>query len=139
MKHNTSIFLVLVLAAVIVPFTLAQDTSSNSSTIPSSQSAATSSQTSGNDTTAVTSKSSSNDGDLTQQLQSKFSQDPAFANVQVSVTNHRAMLTGSVASKADRKRAKEMAKSVAGIKKVDEHLTVNATAGGGFFRAAGKG
>src|SRR5437588_2456900 len=131
MKQKTCIFLALVLSAATVPFLLAQDATSNSSTIPSSQSTAASSQTStGNDSAAVSSKSSSSDGDLTQQLQSKFSQDPAFANVQVSVTNHTAMLTGTVVSKADKKRAKEMAKSVAGIKKVDEHLTVSATAGG---------
>ena len=103
---KTSIFLTLALAAATLPFMLAQDTTANSSTTPSSQNAATPSQTtSGSETTASTSKHGSNDGDLTQQLQSKFSQDPAFANVQVSVTNHTAMLTGTVASKADKKRA----------------------------------
>jgi len=90
MKHKTVIFVVLVLTA-LVPFALAQDTTSNSSTAPSSQSTATSNQTASANNTS--SKAGANDGDLTQQLQSKFSQDPAFANVQISVTNQRAMLT----------------------------------------------
>src|SRR5437763_12119075 len=130
MNMKKSIFLTLALAAATLPFMLAQDTTANSSTTPSSQNAATPSQTtSGSEATASTSKNGSNDGDLTQQLQSKFSQDPAFANVQVSVTKGTAMITGTVASKADKKRAKETAKSIAGVKHVKEQLTVNTSAG----------
>ena len=78
---------------------------------------------------APSSKTASNDGDLTQQLQSKFGQDPAFANVQVSVTNATATITGSVPAKADKKRAKEVAKSISGVKHVKDELTINPSAG----------
>lgn len=74
-------------------------------------------------------KSGSNDGELTQQLQSKFGQDPAFANVLVSVSKGTAMITGSVPAKADKKRAKEVAKSVSGVRHVKEELTINPSAG----------
>lgn len=96
---------------------VAQDAASSQSTAPSSQSV------------AANSTSMSNDGDLTQQLQSKFGQDPAFANAQVSVTNGTALITGTVAAKADKKRAKDLAKSIAGVKHVKEQLSVNPSAG----------
>jgi osmotically-inducible protein OsmY len=106
--------LALVLATVNAQFLLAQ--SSPSSSVNDPQSAASSS------------KSASKDGELTQKLQSKFGQDPAFANVLVSVTKGTATITGSVPAKADKKRAKEMAKSVAGVKHVKEELTINPSA-----------
>src|SRR3954466_4277582 len=130
---NMNFLLALALAAAIAPFAVSQDATSGASTSPTSQSAATTSsgQTSSGSASSgsSTQSASSNDGDLTQQLQTKFSQDPAFANVQVSVTKGTAMITGTVASKADRKRAKEMAKSIAGVKHVKEQLTVNTSAG----------
>jgi osmotically-inducible protein OsmY len=83
----------------------------------------------GGQSAASSSKTASNDGDLTQQLQSKFGQDPAFANVQISVTNATATVTGSVPAKADKKRAKEVAKSIPGVKHVKDQLTINPSAG----------
>jgi osmotically-inducible protein OsmY len=74
-------------------------------------------------------ESNSTDAQQMQQLQSQFSQDPAFENVQVSVTNHTALLTGTVASKNDRTRAEQLAKSLKGIRNVKDDLTVNANAG----------
>jgi len=119
-----NLILVFALAAVLVPFTVAQDTNSqNSSTAASAQTDNT------NNTSAVSSKSGVEDASLTQQLQTKFSQDPAFVNVQASVTNGTAFITGTVASKADEKRAKDLAKSVSGVKHVKEQLTVNPSAG----------
>src|ERR1700739_491747 len=87
------------------PSLVAQDTSAGQSTPPSSQ-------TTNNVLVA------SNDDDLTQQLQTKFGQDPAFSNVQVSVTKGTATMTGSVPAKADRKRAKDLAKAIPGVKHV---------------------
>ena len=117
-----NLVLVFALAAVLVPFTVAQDTSSqNSSTTANAQNA--------NSPSAVSSESGAQDANLTQQLQSKFSQDPAFVNVQASVTNGTALITGTVASKADEKRAKDLAKSVSGVKHVKEQLTVNPSTG----------
>jgi len=121
MKKMNLIF-VFALAAVLVPFTIAQDTNSqNSSTAASTQNA--------NGSSSVSSESGSQDASLTQQLQSKFSQDPAFVNVQASVTNGTALITGTVASKADVKRAKDVAKSISGVKHVKDQLTVNPSAG----------
>lgn len=112
------ITLLSVVAALGVgPSLVAQDTSAGQST------AAPSSQTTNNVLVA------SNDGDLTQQLQTKFGQDPAFANVQVSVTKGSATVTGSVPAKADKKRAKDLAKSIPGVKHVKDELTVNPSAG----------
>jgi len=121
MKKMNLIF-VFALAAVLVPFTIAQDTNSqNSSTAASTQNA--------NGSSSVSPESGSQDASLTQQLQSKFSQDPAFVNVQASVTNGTALITGTVASKADVKRAKDVAKSISGVKHVKDQLTVNPSAG----------
>jgi osmotically-inducible protein OsmY len=107
---------------VLVPFTLAQDTNSqNSSTAATTQNT--------NSSSAVSSESGSQDASLTQQLQTKFGQDPAFVNVQASVTNGTALITGTVASKADENRAKDLAKSVTGVKHVKDQLTVNPSAG----------
>jgi osmotically-inducible protein OsmY len=114
MKKVINALLMFLLVAV-GKFLIGQDTSTTQSTAPSSQ--------------ATHSKSVSNDGDLTQQLQTKFSQDPAFANVQVSVTKATALITGSVPAKADKKRAKELAKSISGVKHVKDELTINPSAG----------
>src|SRR5690348_4073244 len=116
-------FVVFALSAALIPIAAAQDpTSQNSSTTASAQTGNTSNNS------QVSSKTGAEDASLTQQLQSKFSQDPAFANVQVSVTGGTALITGTVASKADKKRAKDLAKSVSGIKNVTEQLTVNPSA-----------
>ena len=118
------LIVVFALTAALVPFTIAQDTNSqNSSTAANTQTE------NANNTSAVSSKSGVEDASLTQQLQSKFSQDPAFVNVQASVTNGTALITGTVASKADEKRAKDLAMSVSGVKHVKEQLTVNPSAG----------
>ena len=114
MKKVINALLMFLLVAV-GQFLIGQDTSSTQSTAPSSQ--------------TTHSKSASNDGDLTQQLQTKFSQDPAFANVLVSVTKATALITGSVPAKADKKRAKELAKSISGVKHVKDELTINPSAG----------
>jgi osmotically-inducible protein OsmY len=117
-----NLILVFALAAVLVPLAIAQDTNSqNSSTAATTQNA--------NSSSAVSSESGSQDASLTQQLQNKFSQDPAFVNVQASVTNGTALITGTVASKADEKRAKDVAKSISGVKHVKDQLTVNPSAG----------
>ncbi len=118
------LILVFALTVALVPFTIAQDTTSqNSSTAASTQG-----DNAGNNS-AVASKSGAEDASLTQQVQSKFSQDPAFVNVQASVTNGTALITGTVASKADEKRANDLAKSVTGVKHVKDQLTLNPSTG----------
>ena len=67
------------------------------------------------------------DNDIRQQvLQQMASQN--FNAVGVSVDKGVVSLTGAVASKEDRKRARELAKSVAGVKSVKEKLNVDAAA-----------
>src|SRR4051812_1712685 len=64
------------------------------------------------------------DSTLQQQLHQQFASNPALQGVQISVNNGTATLSGSVASKDDKKEAKKLAKSVSGVKKVnDKELT----------------
>src|SRR3954468_3267586 len=73
--------------------------------------------------------STENTADTT--LQTQVRQHFAGQNldgVNVAVSDGVVTLTGSVPSKEDRKRAKELAKSVAGVKEVKEKLTIDATA-----------
>ena len=65
---------------------------------------------------------------LAQQVQQKLSTEPALENVQVEAKKGVVTLSGSVASKADRKQAEELAKSVPGVKKVHAKLKVNSNA-----------
>jgi osmotically-inducible protein OsmY len=67
------------------------------------------------------------DQQLHQQLHERFNQDPAFRNVQISVDDGRVTLEGAVASKEDRKRAKELARQVSGVRNVRERLRVDAS------------
>lgn len=64
------------------------------------------------------------DATLTRDVQQQLASDATFAGVQVAAHNGRVELTGSVPAKEDRKKAKEMAKSVPGVTSVKEHLTV---------------
>lgn len=64
------------------------------------------------------------DATLERDVKQQLASDPAFAMVRVSAHNGRVELTGSVSIKDDRKKAKEMAKSVPGVSSVKEHLTV---------------
>lgn len=73
------------------------------------------------------------DATLEKDVKQQLASDPAFAMVQVSAHNGHVDLSGSVASKDDRKKAREMAKSVPGVLSVKEHLTV----GGGKPSTAG--
>jgi len=65
---------------------------------------------------------------LAQQVQQKLSTEPALKDVQVEAKKGVVTLSGSVASKADRKHAEELAKSVPGVKKVHAKLKVNPNA-----------
>jgi len=65
---------------------------------------------------------------LAQQVQQKLSNEPALKDVQVEAKKGVVTLSGSVASKADRKHAEELAKSVPGVKKVHAKLKVNPNA-----------
>lgn len=64
------------------------------------------------------------DPTLERDVKQQLASDPAFAMVQVAAHNGRIDLTGSVSSKDDRKKAKDMAKSVPGVTSVKEHLTI---------------
>lgn len=79
------------------------------------------------------------DSDLQSAVRSKLSSDPAFANVQATVENGKVTLDGSVNSKEDKKRVKEQVKSVAGVKKVKEHLSLNAAENQAKPTASGTG
>lgn len=69
------------------------------------------------------------DSDLQNAVKSKLAADPAFANVQAAVENGKVTLDGTVNSNDDKKKAKDAVKSVAGVRGVKEHLTVNGKEG----------
>lgn len=66
------------------------------------------------------------DATLVRDVQQQLASESAFAGVQVAAHNGRVELTGSVPTKEDRKKAKEVAKDVPGVTSVKEHLTVGA-------------
>ncbi len=68
------------------------------------------------------------DATLNTQIKEQLAGDPAMKNVQVTVNNGVVNLEGAVASKADKKRAKQMAAAIPGVRKVHDKLTVNANA-----------
>ena len=65
------------------------------------------------------------DSDLQNAVKSKLASDPAFADVQAAVDKGTVTLDGTVNAKADRKKARDEVKSIPGVRKVKEHLTVN--------------
>lgn len=65
---------------------------------------------------------------LKTQVRTKFSSDPAFAQVKADVKdNGEVKLKGKVASEADRSRAEQMAQSVPGVSKVKNKIKVDAS------------
>jgi osmotically-inducible protein OsmY len=68
-------------------------------------------------TSANNSQATAPDNDaLAQQVQQKLSTEPTMKNVQVEAKKGVITLSGTVPSKADRKHAEELAKSVPGVK-----------------------
>ncbi len=64
------------------------------------------------------------DSVLERELHDQFSRNPDMANVQVQVEKGVVTLEGSVPTKDDRKKAKQIAESVPGVRKVREKLEV---------------
>jgi osmotically-inducible protein OsmY len=83
-------------------------------------------QTTAPDQTSPSSAANTPDNDaLAQQVQQKLSTEPSLKEVQVEAKKGVVTLSGTVASKADRKHAEELTKSVPGVKKVHAKLKVN--------------
>ena len=81
----------------------------------------------GQNPSAASSGASATDNEaLEQDVQQKLATEPALKGVQVEAKKGAVTLSGTVASKADRKHAEELAKSVPGVKKVHSKLKVNA-------------
>ena len=93
-------------------------------------------QTTAPDQTASSAATAPDNDTLAQQVQQKLSTEPALKNVQVEAKKGTVTLSGSVASKADRKHAEELAKSVPGVKKVHAKLKVSPNAAGTTSGAA---
>jgi osmotically-inducible protein OsmY len=74
------------------------------------------------------SKSSTADDDLKQQVNQKFGTDAALRYILVEVKEANVTLSGTVPTKPDKKRAARLAKSVPGVRKVHDSLTVDANA-----------
>lgn len=69
------------------------------------------------------------DATLQRQVHEQLTRHPELANVDVAVSDAIVQLTGSVPRKQDRKRARKLARSVAGVRDVKDQLTLNAGAG----------
>lgn len=120
MKKRTA--LLVLLMAIATAVAMAQsDSSSHSASTPDPQTMPTNAD--------KPQSSSVDDASLQQGVKQQLSSDPAFAMVQAAVHNGNVELTGSVPTKADRKKAEDMAKAVPGVKKVKEHLSVGGGTG----------
>jgi osmotically-inducible protein OsmY len=73
-------------------------------------------------------KSTVDDSTLDTQIKQQLSGDPAMKNVQATVSKGVVNLDGTVATKGDKKRAKQMVAAIPGVRKVHDKLTVNANA-----------
>jgi len=65
------------------------------------------------------------DQELERQLREQLA---SFPNVQASVNNGNVTLVGNVASKQDRKRVRDLARAIPGVRKVRDQLTISASA-----------
>jgi osmotically-inducible protein OsmY len=73
-------------------------------------------------------KTSNSDDDLKQAVNQKFGTDAALRYILVEVQKGNVTLSGTVPSKADKKRAVQLAKLVPGVHKVHDSLSVDANA-----------
>jgi osmotically-inducible protein OsmY len=114
---------VILLMALTGVYVLAQATSNGSSTSDQNSQSATGAQSNAQAPTQ-------GDQQLLSQIQQQLSSDPAFKNVQASMTSKDVViLTGTVANKTDRKRAKDTVASIPGVKKVRDRISINPSAG----------
>ena len=113
MRHVLSLATILVLGAALCP----AQSQNPGATMP---------QSSTPDTPAAsqTGDAGSSDQALDTRLHQQFDSIAAFKNVQIAVSNGKVELSGTVPSNEDKKRAKEMAGSVPGVRGVRERLTV---------------
>ncbi len=131
------VFVLAVATAMALAQTSPSGTSSQTTASPSSPSSETTAPASqdmdrdkdrGKDKKHAKSESVVDDSTLTQQIQQQLSSDVALKNVQVSVNKGVVNLGGTVASKEEKRRAKQMVAGIAGVRKVHDHLKVNASA-----------
>ena len=77
--------------------------------------------------TSKSATASNDDQSLIEQVKGQLASNPDLTNVQVDAKNGKVTLNGSVPKKEDRQKARELARSVPGVKSVRDHLTVNAS------------
>ena len=86
------------------------------------------SSTSPDQTQAKTGSSAQvSDDTLVQEVKQKLSTDANLSNINVEAKNGVVILSGTVSSKDARKQAKELAKTVPGVRKVKEKISVSST------------
>ena len=129
-KHLYQLALILALSAT---FAFAQ-TTPNASTNPNSATpmASQSGQSTSGDMDKDKDKLKAgavNEDTIRRQVKEQLATNPSFSGVNVDVAKDGAVtLTGDVPSKDDRTQAKNLAQAVPGVKKVKDHLKVNASA-----------
>jgi hyperosmotically inducible protein len=73
-----------------------------------------------------TNNGSANDDATMQDVATKkLADDPDMASISVSITNARAVLTGTVNSAATKAKAERVIKSVRGVKSVDNQIVIS--------------
>lgn len=114
-------------APAAAPQQQASPGSSQPASNPSSHDEATMPDANAPDKDKAADKSVAADSDIQKQVQQQMATN-SFNAVAVSVEKGVVTLSGAVASKEDRKRARELAKAVAGVQDVKEKLIVDAAA-----------
>lgn len=120
---RTSVHTALLLgAAALASAAFGSPTYSNPNTTPSTPTDKTSTMSPSMGNTNVTS-----DTDLTRQVKSRLASMSNLqdANINVSTTEGKVTLTGTVSSKDQEKSAKAAAQAIPGVKKVDDDLSVS--------------
>ncbi len=134
MKKNLLVFVFVLAFSTALTLAQAGGTSGVAATGSSDPSAATAQGSMGADTqnsTASTESSKSSksamvdDQTLQQQVHQQLSGNSSLSNVQIAVDKGTVTLSGAVSSKDDKKEANRLAKSVSGVKKVKNDLTVS--------------
>jgi len=78
--------------------------------------------------TAAPTMNNSSDDRLREQVQQQLQKDSALSDVRAEVRNGQLRLTGMVSSQAERERALKLARAVAGIRSIQEHIEVRGEA-----------
>lgn len=124
-------FLALATGLVFAQATPAQQTPDQTQQMPQTQQTPSAQQTPPYGSQTQTQSSASGSSQTVQsQIQSAFQQQPGLSNVTVNVTDNSVELSGTVASKEDKAKARSTAESSAGGRKIVDKIKVSSGSSG---------